>query len=123
MSEKETVVVLGASPKEDRYSNRAVRMLLDYGYDVIPIHPVADAIHGVDVVASLEDLAESIDTVTVYLGAGRSSALADALVNIHPRRVIVNPGAENEELEQTLEQHGIVVEHACTLVLLQTGQF
>ena len=37
--------------------------------------------------------------------------------------VIFNPGAENKELKRALERDGIEVEEACTLVLLNTGQF
>ena len=38
MSENnKTVVVLGASPKPERYSNQAVVMLKDHGYEVIPV--------------------------------------------------------------------------------------
>jgi hypothetical protein len=37
--------------------------------------------------------------------------------------VIFNPGTENQEFEKTLEQHGIVAEEACTLVLLSIGEY
>ncbi len=35
----------------------------------------------------------------------------------------MNPGAENEDLATKARAAGIEVEEACTLVLLQTGQF
>jgi hypothetical protein len=37
--------------------------------------------------------------------------------------VIFNPGAENTALVAELEKAGIACEEACTLVLLNTGQF
>jgi hypothetical protein len=37
--------------------------------------------------------------------------------------VILNPGAESRELERALHDARIPYEHACTLVLLRTGQF
>jgi hypothetical protein len=39
------------------------------------------------------------------------------------RRMIFNPGTENITLEEQLKNKGIEVEHACTLVLIKTGQF
>jgi uncharacterized protein len=37
--------------------------------------------------------------------------------------VIFNPGAENPDLQASLEANGIKTMEACTLVLLTTGQF
>jgi len=42
---------------------------------------------------------------------------------LKPGRVIFNPGTENSELVERLEGNDILVEEACTLVLLRTGQF
>ena len=36
MSEKKTII-LGASPNKNRFSNKAVKSLVRYGYPVIPI--------------------------------------------------------------------------------------
>jgi len=118
-----TVVVLGASPKPERYSNKAVVALLHHGADVIPVHPAVKEIEGLEVVAELGEIDEEVHTVTVYLSAARSSAVSDALIALSPKRVILNPGAENPELSSRLEQAGIEVEEACTLVLLASGQF
>ena len=51
------------------------------------------------------------------------SAIIDDIVELAPRRVIFNPGAENPESYERLEAGGIEVVEACTLVLLRTGQF
>ncbi len=118
------VAVLGASPKRDRYSNQAVRLLVEHGHDVVPVHPAHRSIEGLPAVARLDDLAPgSVDTVTMYVGSGRSASLGPALIRLAPRRVIFNPGAENPALEARLEEAGIEAVDACTLVLLRTGQF
>lgn len=118
----ETVAVLGASPKPERYSNKAIRMLREYGHTVVPVNPAQDEIEGLQVVARVDDL-EGIDTVTVYVGPAHSDALLPGLLALRPKRVIFNPGAENPRLEHALENAGIHVEEACTLVLLRSGQF
>ena len=117
------VVVLGASPKPERYSNKAVVALLQHGHEVIPVHPAVREIEGLEVLPELGEIAEPVDTVTVYLGPARSSALSEGLLALNPRRVILNPGAENPELASALEASGIEVEEACTLELLASGQF
>jgi hypothetical protein len=40
-----------------------------------------------------------------------------------PRRVIFNPGTENEEFIKVLNKNAIKTEIACTLVLLSTNQY
>ena len=122
---KEKVVVLGASENPERYSNKAVRMLLDHGHDVIPVHPALKTVENLPVVAELGGISdeEKIDTLTVYVSPLVSSKLGTAIVTLKPGRVIFNPGAENPELIEQLEANDIPVEEACTLVLLQTAQF
>ena len=118
-----TVAVLGASPKPERYSNKAVRLLVEHDYHVIPVHPAAEKIEGLPVSKNLADIRQKIDTLTIYLAKELSGPMADHIIRLRPGRVIFNPGTENSELQQRLTEAGIEVEEACTLVLLNTGQF
>jgi hypothetical protein len=49
--------------------------------------------------------------------------LQEAILALKPGRVILNPGTESPDLEQALSDAGIPWLHACTLVMLRTGQF
>lgn len=119
----QTVAVLGASPKPERYSNKAVRLLLEHGYEVIPVHPAIGEIEGLEVKRNLDEINRAVETLTMYVSPALSAPLADSIIRLNPRRVIFNPGTENVELRNRLEAEGIEVEEACTLVLLNTGQF
>ena len=122
--EKYTVAVLGASPKPERYANKAVRLLLEHEFKVVPVNPAYEAIEAQPAVPDLSVLEPgSIDTVTVYMRPERTVDLAGAIVSLGPRRVIFNPGTESEALMTALKKEGIEVVEACTLVLLNTGQF
>ena len=66
---------------------------------------------------------EGIDTVTLYLSAANQKQYYDYILSLHPKRIIFNPGAENDELADLARQHGIQPMEACTLVLLSTGQY
>jgi len=118
-----TVAVVGASRKPERYSNRAVRMLLSHGHAPIPVSKVGHDILGLKGYASLTTIPGPIDTVTVYLSPEKQLPVIRDIVAVRPRRVIFNPGAENPEAADTLARNGIAVVEACTLVLLATGQF
>jgi predicted CoA-binding protein len=121
--QKQTVVVLGASPKPERYSNQAVRMLLEHGHTVIPVHPAIPEIEGLRVAASLPEVAGPVDTLTLYLSPERSATIEQEILALHPARVIFNPGTESAGLAAKLAKKDIQTEEACTLVLLSTGQF
>jgi predicted CoA-binding protein len=120
---QQRVVVLGASDNPERYSNMAVMRLLQNGHSVVPVHPKLERIGELAVKHDLDDVAGTVDTVTIYVSPKVSSAVTDSLVALAPGRVIFNPGAENPELEAALAAHGIETLRACTLVLLSTGQF
>ena len=117
------VAILGASTNPDRYANKAQRLLVEHGHHVIPVTPNYPEVLGEPARASLGDIDQPVDTVTLYVGPARQDALLEPLLALRPRRVIFNPGTENTPIEQALEQAGIQTLRACTLVLLRTGQF
>jgi predicted CoA-binding protein len=123
MKNNHTVVVVGASHKPERYSNRAVKMLKERNYHVIPIHPKLDRIEDIPVCHALDEIRERVDTLTLYIGPERLQPLMDKIVTLKPGRVIFNPGTEKAELQHRLDEAGIPWLAACTLVMLQTGQF
>jgi len=116
------VMVLGASANKERYSYLAVKRLLDHGYTVFPVGLTGGQIGTFNILSPDLDF-DIIDTVSVYLNPRNQSNLLELLTRVKPRRVIFNPGAENEVLQQQLVKQGMDVQEACTLVLLSTGQF
>jgi predicted CoA-binding protein len=119
----ETVAVLGASPKTDRYAYQALQLLHEYGHRTLPINPAFDEILGEKCYPKISEAPGPIDTVTLYLGESRSSPLINEIIGAKPRRIIMNPGAENSALARKAEEAGIEVVEGCTLVMLRTGQF
>ncbi len=118
-----TVVILGASPKPDRYANQALQLLHEYGHRTLPVNPAFDEILGEKCYPKISHAPGPIDTVTLYLGETRSNPLIDEIIGVKPRRIIMNPGADNSALAAKAEEAGIEVVEGCTLVMLRTGQF
>jgi predicted CoA-binding protein len=123
MKTPETVAILGASPKPDRYAYKAFELLQEYGHRPVPINPAFADILGEKCYPTISDAPRPIDTVTLYLGEARSNPLIDDIVAAKPRRIIMNPGAENFALAEKAEAAGIEVVEGCTLVMLRTGSF
>ncbi len=118
-----TVAVLGASNKPERYSNKAVRLLTEKGYPVIPIHPTLTQIEGIPVKKSLNEITIPVHTLSIYINPKLVTAYTRDILALNPKRVILNPGTESVELEQVFKQTNVPFVKACTLVLLKTGQF
>lgn len=117
-------LVLGASPQADRYSYLAVSLLKQTGHSVYALGGRSGMIDGVHIHTQWEDLpTDPIDTITLYLGAERQRAYYTYIIDAQPKRIIFNPGAENDELEQLAQAAGIQTLQACTLVMLRTNQY
>ena len=59
----------------------------------------------------------------MYMNAKRQAAYIDFILSIAPKRIVFNPGAENQELFDAATAKGIECLNACTLVMLNFGQF
>ena len=115
-------LVFGASLKPGRYSNIAIKRLVDHGHDVKAFGLQEGEVDGVSIDTTLLHY-NGIDTVTLYLNPQRQKAYYDYIMDLNPDRVIFNPGTENPEFYSILKTNNIDFEVACTLVLLGTNQY
>ena len=120
--EAKKTIVLGASTNPSRYSNMAVKKLLNYGHEVVPVGIKKGAIEGIEIIPA-EGGVDGVDTVTLYLGPQNQPQYYDYIKNLNPRRVIFNPCAINSEFMDQLEKEGIEVVDACTLVMLSANTY
>ena len=121
MANKKTLV-LGASSKPSRYSYLAINSLQKKGYDVVAIGKRPGKVGNIEI-ETQPHAVKDIDTVTLYLNANNQKEYYDYIISLNPKRIVFNPGAENEELAALSKQHNIQTMEACTLVLLSTGQY
>ncbi|MCH8545120.1 MAG: CoA-binding protein [Cryomorphaceae bacterium] len=117
-----TTLILGASTNDNRYSNRAAKMLLAAGHPIIMVGNRSGEINGNPIVTSFPKDVD-IHTITLYLGAPRQIAYYDDILQSGAKRIIFNPGTSNPDLRKKAEDRGIYCEDACNLVMLSTGQF
>jgi len=115
-------LVLGASLKSNRYSNLAVNRLIGHNIETEAFGFKDGKIGNVQIKTNFNDF-QNIHTVTLYVNASRQPDYYKGLLKLEPKRVIFNPGTENPEFYKILEDNGIEVEIACTLVLLATNQY
>lgn len=115
-------LIIGASKKPERYAYKAAERLLTHGHKIELLGLRPDTIFE-QVIDTEKKQYPDIDTVTLYVGPQRQPEYYDYIVSLKPRRVIFNPGTENDEFYKILKNNNIESEVACTLVLLGTGQY
>ena len=121
MKYKKTLI-LGASENPGRYSYLALKRLKVSNHPVVAIGKKKGKVE--DIVINNEQIPISdIDTVTLYLNPQNQKAYYNYIISLHPKRIIFNPGTENNELEDLARKNKIEVLEACTLVMLSTGQY
>lgn len=119
---KNNHLVIGASVKVDRYSNKAIIKLRSHDHSVKAIGLREGIVKDVAIEIGLPAFSD-IDTVLMYINAKRQEEYFEYIASLKPRRVIFNPGTENFEFVQYLESRGIESVIACSLVLLASGQY
>ena len=119
---KKKTLVLGASGNPSRYSYLALQRLQSHQHPVVALAK-RKAIVGSIPIETEKKAWEGIDTVTLYLNALHQKEYYDYILSLKPKRIIFNPGAENDELAALAKQNNIQPLEACTLVLLSTSQY
>jgi len=115
-------LIIGASSKPERYAYLAAERLLAHGHEIELLAKRPDVVFG-KIIDTEKKAFKDIDTVTLYLSAQYQAEYYDYIVSLKPKRVVFNPGTENNEFAKLLTENGILAEEACTLVLLGTGQY
>lgn len=122
MSKK--TVIIGATTNPSRYAYLAASMLKEYQHTIVPVGIKKGVVQGEKILSIYDRPAiDGVDTVTLYIGPQHQPEHYNYILNLKPKRVIFNPGTENNEFEKLIEESGAEALQACTLVLLRSGQY
>ena len=123
MKLKKTVII-GATENRSRYAYLAAEMLQEYNEEFVPVSIKRGNVLGKEILdLRTQPVIEEVDTITLYINPRNQKEWYNYFFKLKPKRVIFNPGTENQELETSLEEKGIKAVEACTLVLLKSGQY
>ncbi|MCE9532638.1 MAG: CoA-binding protein [Planctomycetes bacterium] len=115
-----TIAVIGASADRSKFGNRCVRAYRQQGWTVYPVNPREKQIEGLVAFPSILDVpAGTIDRVSVYLPAAVGVKIIDEIA----RRgdvveVMLNPGADDDEVVEKAKLLGLYVVTGCSLVAI-----
>lgn len=120
-----TFAVVGASPRRERPSYGVIGTLLDHGYEVWPITPNADEVHGLATVPDLASLGDDvhIDVVDIFRRSDRAGVHVDEAIAIGAGAVWMQLGVIDEAAAQRATDAGLdVVMDRCPAIELRRWQ-
>tara|TARA_B110000093_G_C12926823_1_gene391714 strand:- start:180 stop:548 length:369 start_codon:yes stop_codon:yes gene_type:complete len=122
MPQSKKTLVIGATPKPERYAYIATEMLHDFGHAVVP-YGIKNGTIGDYTILNEWPNSQEFDTITLYINPTLQEGFYDQILALKPKRIIFNPGTENSALEEMAKAKNIKTLDACTLVLLRTNQY
>lgn len=117
------VMVIGASERQHKYGNKAVRAFLRQAHEVFPVNPrlarEGVTIEGLTVYGDVTGPPGPIDWATVYLSPVQGIALLpDLAARGDVAELWLNPGAESPELVAEARRLGLNPIMACSIVAI-----
>ncbi len=117
-------VIVGSVPKPYRYAYQAAEMMERRKLDFVPLGIQEGEVMGQKILNFYDKpQINDVDTLTLYINPERQKEWYDYMLSLNPKRIIFNPGTENQEFKRMAEERGIMCIHACTLVMLSTGEY
>lgn len=116
-----TVAVLGASNDRRKYGNKAVRAFVAEGWTVYPVNPKEPEIEGLKSYASISDVPDPIDRVTIYLPPPVVEKVLPDIAAKQPGEVYFNPGTESDAVFAKAEELGLNAIFACSILSIGTS--
>ncbi|MCC6490825.1 MAG: CoA-binding protein [Candidatus Hydrogenedentes bacterium] len=111
-----TIAIIGASTDRKKYGNKAVRAFRDGGWTVYPVNAKATEVEGLPALASIADVPEPIDRVSMYVPPAVGKTILDAIAAKKPGELFFNPGSDDDEVVALAKSKGLNVIRACSIV-------
>lgn len=111
-----SIAIIGASADRSKYGNKAVRAFKQGGWTVYPVNPGTREVEDLLCYASIADVPEGIDRVSMYVPPSVGRAMLPAIAAKAPKEFFLNPGSESPELIQEAASLGLEPILACSIV-------
>ena len=112
--------VVGASPRRHKYGNKVLRCYQQNGRPVIPVNPRETVIEGATCVATVLDLPDDVQSISVITPPPVTERVVDEAIRKGIKHVWMQPGAESDQAVAACEAAGInvIADGSCVLVVL-----
>jgi uncharacterized protein len=109
LREAKTIAVVGLSDDPSRPSNYVSEYMQQHGYRIIPVNGTIPAVLGEKSYASLKDIPEKIDLVTIFRAPQHVPPIVDDAIAIGAKYVWMQEGVGNPDAAAKAEAAGLGV--------------
>ena len=112
--------VVGASPRRHKYGNKVLRCYQQNGRRAIPVNPREQEIEGVACVASVLDLPDDVQSLSIITPPQVTERVVEQAIQKGIQHVWMQPGAESARAVAACRAAGInvIADGSCVLVVL-----
>ena len=111
-----SIAIIGASADRSKFGNKAVRAFQQGGWTVYPVHPSLEEVEGARCYASIDELPDQIDRVSMYVPPQVGRSMLSAIAEKAPKEFFLNPGTGDQELIEEAIALGLSPIEACSIV-------
>ena len=122
LGEARVWAVVGASPRPGRASNGVMRTLMNRGYEVIPVNPECDEVHGQQAYPDLASIPDDVqvDVVDIFRRSEFAGEHVDEAIERGAGAVWMQLGVIDEDAAERAREAGLdVVMDRCPAIELR----
>ncbi|MCF6352202.1 MAG: CoA-binding protein [Cyclobacteriaceae bacterium] len=124
MNNSKKTVLIGATTNTERYAYKAAERLTGAQIEFVPVGLKKGEVFGMPILPIKEKpMVNGVHTVTMYIGPQNQPEWYNYILSLTPKRILFNPGTENEVLQEMARKQNIEVVEGCTLVMLGVGTY
>ncbi len=112
--------VVGASSRRHKYGNKVLRCYQQHGHRAIPVNPIEKKIEGEEVIASVADLPDSVQSLSLITPPQITEQIVVQAAARGIKNIWMQPGAESPAAIEFCRQQGLnlIADGSCVLVVL-----
>lgn len=113
--------VVGASDDASKYGHKAYMTYLRHNMKAYPVNPRVKEINGNPVFATLNELPEKVESISVITPPAVTEKVVDDAIAAGVKHIWMQPGAESQTAVQKAEDAGLTVIYGGPCILVELG--
>ena len=113
--------VAGASSRPHKFGNKIMRCYLEKNLQAIPVHPAEQVIEGIDCVASVSELPDEVNSLSIITPPQITNKVVEQAIAGGIENIWMQPGAESAEAVELCKEKGVNLIYGGPCLLVSLG--
>jgi len=113
--------VAGASSRPHKFGNKIMRCYLENNLQAIPVHPAEQVIEGIDCVASVSELPDEVNSLSIITPPQITNKVVEQAIAGGIENIWMQPGAESAEAVELCKEKGVNLIYGGPCLLVSLG--